>query len=152
MATKKTTAKATPKKREEIFLSALAECGNVTHAARLAGWDRCYLYRKRQNDEAFAAAWKEAAVIGVAALEDEARRRAYEGWDEPVFHKGEECGTVRKFSDTLLIVLLKAHRPEKYQERRQVEHSGKNGGPIPVEHSVSPAVAAMLANLREVAG
>ena len=151
MATKKTTAKATPKKREEIFLSALAECGNVTHAARLAGWDRCYLYRKRQNDEAFAAAWKEAAVIGVAALEDEARRRGYEGWDEPVFHKGEECGTVRKFSDTLLIVLLKAHRPEKYQERRQVEHTGKDGKPIEVDCQVSPAVEAMLNTLKDLA-
>ena len=116
--------KATSKKRAETFLSALAQYGNVTRAADEAGWNRCYLYRKRQADPAFARAWDEAAAIGVAALEDEARRRAYEGWDEPVWHKGEECGTVRKFSDTLLIVLLKAHMPEKYQERQKVEHSG----------------------------
>ena len=30
------------------------------------------------------------------------------------------------------------------------EHTGKNGGPIPVEHNVSAAVAAMLKNLHEV--
>ena len=117
------TEKAPSKKKAEIFLSALAQYGNVTRAADEAGWNRC-LYRKRQADPAFARAWDEAAAIGVAALEDEARRRAYEGWDEPVWHKGEECGTVRKFSDTLLIVLLKAHMPEKYQERQKVEHSG----------------------------
>ena len=146
------TEKATPKKKAEIFLTALAQCGNVTRAADEAEMNRCHLYRKRANDPAFAAAWEEAAAIGVAALEDEARRRAYEGWDEPIFHKGEECGTVKKFSDTLLIVLLKAHLPEKYQERQKVEHSGKDGAPIAVEHGVSPAVEAMLANLREVAG
>jgi hypothetical protein len=59
--------------------------------------------------------------LGVAALEDEARRRAYEGWEEPVWHKGVNCGTVRKFSDTLLIVLLKAHMPEKYRENIKID-------------------------------
>jgi hypothetical protein len=113
---KKTTQKTTPKKRVEKFLSALAEYGNVKEAARIAIMDRRQLYRKRKNDAAFAAAWEEAEALGVSAVEDEARRRAYEGWDEPVFHKGAVCGTVRKFSDTLLIVLLKAHRPEKYRE------------------------------------
>ena len=34
--------------------------------------------------------------------------------------------------------------------KEQHEHTGKNGGPIPVEHNVSAAVAAMLKNLHEV--
>lgn len=124
MAAAKPTDKATPKKKDEIFLATLAECGNVTRAAEAAKLNRCHLYRRRNDDPAFAKAWDEAAAIGVAALEDEARRRAYEGWKEPVYYQGEECGTVRKFSDTLLIVLLKAHMPDKYQERQKVEHSG----------------------------
>ncbi len=60
----------------------------------------------------------------MSALEDEARRRAYDGWLEPVFHKGVKVGTVRKFSDTLLIVLLKAHKPEKYRENIKMDVSG----------------------------
>ena len=34
-----------------------------------------------------------------------------------MFYKGAVCGHVRRYSDTLLMFLLKAHRPEKYRER-----------------------------------
>lgn len=98
------------------FISALSVCGNVSQAAKDADLDRVMLYQEREKDEAFRAEWEKASAIGIAALEDEACRRAYDGWDEPVFHKGAECGTVRKFSDTLLIFLLKGHKPEKYRE------------------------------------
>lgn len=118
----KATQKATLKKeRHNKFLAALCVYGNVTRAAEFAGLDRAALYSKRKVDPAFAAAWDEAEALGVAALEDEARRRAYEGWEEPVWHKGVNCGTVRKFSDTLLIVLLKAHMPEKYRENIKID-------------------------------
>lgn len=118
----KATQKATPKKeRHNKFLAALCVYGNVTRAAEVAGLDRTSLYNKRKVDPAFSAAWDEAEALGVAALEDEARRRAYEGWEEPVWHKGKECGTVRKFSDTLLIVLLKAHMPERYRENIKID-------------------------------
>lgn len=122
MAEKKTAGK-TPKKHE-VFLAILAESGNVTAAAKKAKLSRTQLYNKRNNDPAFAEAWAAAESLGVSALEDEARRRGYDGWLEPVWHKGKRCGTVRKFSDTLLIVLLKAHMPGKYREKLALEHSG----------------------------
>ena len=62
--------------------------------------------------------------IGTSALEDEAHRRAFDGTEEPVFHQGQECGSVRKYSDTLAIFLLKAHAPEKYRERQDVNVNG----------------------------
>src|SRR6266699_1263767 len=37
---------------------------------------------------------------------------------------GQICGHVRKHSDTLLIFLLKARRPEKYRERIEHQHGG----------------------------
>jgi len=37
-----------------------------------------------------------------------------------VFHQGKVCGGIRKYSDTLLIFLLKAAYPEKYRERVDV--------------------------------
>jgi hypothetical protein len=40
-------------------------------------------------------------------LEAEARRRAVQGWDEPVFHQGRKVGTIRKYSDRMLEILLK---------------------------------------------
>lgn len=134
----KATQKATPKKeRHNKFLAALSVYGNVTRAAEFAGLDRAALYSKRKVDPAFAAAWDEAEALGAAALEDEARRRAYEGCEEPVWHKGKKCGTVRKYSDTLLIVLLKAHHPEKYADRSKNEHTSPDGSMTPTEIRVT---------------
>ena len=106
----------TPKKMEQ-FLKALAETCNVTAAARQIGMSRRSMYDKRDADAEFAEAWDNAVEQGIDTLEFEARRRAYEGVDEPVFHRGEECGHVRRYSDTLLMFLLRSHRPEKYRER-----------------------------------
>ena len=103
------------------FLALLSECGNVTRSAEESGCHRVQLYRMKREDEEFSAAWEEAAEIGAKRLEDEARRRAVEGWQEPVWYQGEQTGTVTKFSDTLLICLLKAHHPEKYADRSKTD-------------------------------
>ena len=66
-------------------------------------------------------------------LEAEARRRAAIGVDEPVFYKGKVVGHIRKYSDNLLMFLLKAHWPEKFRDNYGVEHSGPSGGPVKVE-------------------
>ena len=61
-------------------------------------------------------------------LEAEARRRAIEGVEEPVFHKGEQVGTLRKYSDVLLIFLLKGARPERYRDNYQRAGTGPPDG------------------------
>ena len=47
-------------------------------------------------------------------IEAEARRRAVDGVDEPVYYQGKEVGTVRRYSDVLLIFLLKGLRPQRF--------------------------------------
>jgi hypothetical protein len=122
----------TPEKLTQ-FLSVLSETANVTTAANAVGVTRQRLYQLRDEDSSFAAHWETAVKLGTAALEDEAARRARDGWDEPVFYQGDQCGTIRKFSDTLLIFLLKARDP-KYRERLGLE--GPNGGAIPIANTV----------------
>jgi hypothetical protein len=110
------------KEREiSLFLEALCEGWSVTHAADRADRHRRRFYDLRDTSEEFAAAWDEAVEAGTQALEDEARRRAVDGWDEPVYQHGELAGTVRKYSDQLLTFLLKGRRPEKYREGATVE-------------------------------
>ena len=65
-----------------------------------------------------------AAVARLQAAEDEAFRRAVEGTEEPVYHKGAICGHVRRYSDSLLTLLLKAGDPDKYADRSKVTHQG----------------------------
>lgn len=102
----------------------------VSQACEAAGVGRSTVYDRRKVDEEFAAAWDAIAESTTELLEQEAFRRAHDGWIErPILDEdGNEIGQVRKFSDTLLIFLLKARRPHIYRER--VEHSGPGGGPL----------------------
>lgn len=110
-----------------VFLANLAENCNVSEAARAAGIHRRTAYTHRDQDSAFAADWDAAVEDGVDLLEAEARRRALKGTVKPVFYQGEECGGVREYSDTLMIFLLKAHRPERFRDNVKVEHEGDLG-------------------------
>lgn len=112
-------------KKKEKFLKALAEGHSISAAAKEAKIERRTVYNWRESDADFAADWDAAIEAGTDALEDEARRRAHDGTLKPVFYQGEEVGAVREYSDTLLIVLLKARRPQKYKERFDVNLSEK---------------------------
>lgn len=114
-------------------LEAYAECGTVTYAARTAGVGRRTIYDWLEHDPDFARDFDEAGEEAVDSLEKEARRRALDGVVEPVgFHQGVAGEYVRRYSDTLLIFLLKGARPEKYKDRH--EHTGAGGGPIQHDH------------------
>ena len=78
----------------EIFAMSL----NVALAAQGAGVTRMSAYRERKRNPEFAAAWEDAR--------DAAAERA------------------RNVSDTLLIFLLKSHKPERYRESVQQQHTG----------------------------
>ncbi|OZI24052.1 terminase [Bordetella genomosp. 9] len=134
----------TPEK-EFAFLVTLAETGNVTRSAAAIGASRSTVYEWRESDDVFAKEWEKAMRIATLGLEDEARRRAEEGVDEPVFYQGINCGTVRKYSDTLLIFLLKARDP-KYREKTAMELTGANGGPVEMNDAQAAGrLAAILA-------
>lgn len=133
-----TRTERTHKKREK-FLDALAETASVVKACEIAKVGRRTVYDWRKNDEAFADAWDDALDVGTDALEDEATRRAFEGWDEPVHYQGVATSTIRKYSDTLLMFMLKARRPERFKDRAAHEHSGKDGGPITFSFNIDGA-------------
>lgn len=104
------------------FCTALAESGNVSHACKTVLIARSTAYEAREAHADFAAAWDEALEFAADALEFEIRRRAMQGVDEPIFYKGQEVGTIRRYSDGLLMFLAKATRPEKFRERLQVKN------------------------------
>lgn len=106
---------------QAAFITALGTNGNVTDSARAAGVDRPHAYAVRDKDPVFAAQWKDALYRASDVLEAEARRRAVEGFEEPVYQGGVRVGAIRRYSDNLLITLLKAAKPEKYRERHSVE-------------------------------
>lgn len=118
----------------KAFLDQYRNCGNVTASARAVGISRQAVYDKLEADENFKREFDSAEIEAGDLLELEARRRAHDGVDEPVYYKGEVCGTVRKYSDTLLIVLLKGTKPEKYRENIRQETVGDGGGAVKIDH------------------
>lgn len=126
--------KRTKKQIQAEFLEELLKCANITASAKKAKIDRKQIYRWKKEDPKFLEAFNEAVSIGIDALESEAIRRAYEGTEKPIFQGGKKVGTVREYSDTLLIFLLKGRKPEVYKERH--EHTGKDGEAIEQEITV----------------
>lgn len=121
----------------EKFLSILAKTCNVSEAARAANISRQAAYEWRAEDETFAIAWTNAEQEAADKLEREAWRRGVEGVDKPVTFQGVITDTYKEYSDRMLEILLKAHRPDKFVERTKSEVTGKDGGPIPIEMDLS---------------
>lgn len=130
----------TPKKKRRPawmkgFLDALTKNGVVAYACKIVGVGRTTVYRFREEDPDFAAAWDAAIEQALDDMEVEAWRRAVRGVRKPVFYQGSKVGTIKEYSDTLLIFLLKGGRPEKFRDRYQMEHSGPGNGPMQHQHS-----------------
>jgi len=99
---------------QAAFLECLRATGNVSEAARAAQIRRSRVYECRSRDQAFAAAWADALEEAADRLEMEAFRRAVEGIGEDRFFRGDVVGRVTRYSDRLLMFLLKARRPERF--------------------------------------
>ena len=113
----------------DAFLAKLSAGYSVKAAVAESAMSRAWFYRERFNDLAFAEAWDAALEDGTDTLEDEARRRAHDGVEELIVTMGkiarDEAGnalTVRRYSDSLLTLLLKARRPDKFKDRSAVEN------------------------------
>jgi hypothetical protein len=102
------------------FLDHLREGVPVRVACRLVNISHGSIYNHKNADPEFSAEWDEAYKLGTETLEQEARRRAVEGWDEPKFHDGVVVGYVRKFDSTLLMFLLKSRDRDRFSDKSDV--------------------------------
>lgn len=114
-------------RRKAIFIRTLAQTGVVSRAATAAGWPRGHAYTIRGEDAEFAKLWDQAAEFATDALEEAARTRAIDGVSKPVYQQKELVGYVTEYSDTLLIQLLKAKRPQEFRENVSLQADVKGG-------------------------
>lgn len=98
---------------------------NAGGMAVAAGVSGRTVLRYLQEDEDFRAQVEDAKGEFLGILEDEARRRAVEGWiqEEQFGEDGALRKQVRKFSDPLLLHLMKANGPGKHRDSVKVETS-----------------------------
>jgi hypothetical protein len=139
-------AKITQANRKR-FLKAFSECGNIGESARRAKVARSLHYVWLRDPE-YKQAFEEAGEHATDILVEEARRRAHDGWEEPVIYQGElqyqldKQGNltqiplaVRKYDSTLLMFLIKGRRPEMYREnfKGEIVHTAD----VRVNHQLS---------------
>ena len=117
------------------FIRVLRTTGIVISAIRATGVSRRLAYAARDIDVEFAMQWQDAVLEAAEAMEEEARRRAVDGWEEPVFGRlareagmpdpGEgRIGEIRKHSDVLMSLMLKGNLPGKYNPTQETAVSG----------------------------
>ncbi len=128
--------------KKKTFLQAFAVQGTVLHAAQTAQIDRRTVQRWLKEDPEFRAGFKDAREDATDMLEHAGVIRAVLGVSKTVYYKGRPIGTEREFSDTMTIVLLKAHRPEKFRERYEL--TGAGGGAIEVSNPVQRIMAKLV--------
>jgi hypothetical protein len=107
----------TKERNQRAFLAAFAETGVVYKAAEAAGLSRASHSNWMKQDSSYVEEFELLYEEVCQKLEAEAMRRAVDGYQEPVYQGGKLVGHKMKYSDNLLIFMLKAMRPEKYRER-----------------------------------
>lgn len=119
---------------QEAFLAAYEVRGLVSQASKDAGISRRNHYKWMSNDADYVERFEDAHEAFCETLEAAARQRAVEGVTDPIYWQGEEVGGKLKFSDSLLMFLLKGAMPDKYADRKQV--SGPGGAPLEIVEEI----------------
>ena len=117
--------------RKQAFLAALRATGSIRAAARRASpgskskeGPHSTFRMALQRDAAFATAAQEAMDDALGSLEAEAMRRAVEGYQRPIYQRGQLVGHETVYSDNMLLTLLRARAPDAYSDRRDVHVTG----------------------------
>ena len=92
------------------FIEVLADSCNVSLAARAVKRSVGDVYRQRNKDAGFRAAWDQALAIGYARLEMMMLERALHGVEKVITLKNGESRIMREYNDRVALALLRHHR------------------------------------------
>ena len=105
------------------FLMYFANTGAIGRSAQAAGMAKCSHQQWLSiNFRGYNKLFEQAQALYKDRLVAEATRRAVDGVDKPIYFKGKEIGTEKKYSDYLLGLALKAN-VEEYRERTEITHT-----------------------------
>jgi hypothetical protein len=102
------------------FLAKLATGASITASAKAAGVHRQTYYDWRDSDPEFATEADHAIEAGTDVLEDSALKQAKTG------------------NTSLMVLLLKSRRPDKYKDRTENQLTGPNGAPLTITLAERP--------------
>jgi hypothetical protein len=106
--------------QKERYLAGFSVDCTLTAGCRADAVSPGTVYQWRETDVAFVMRENQLRAQLADSLETEAIRRGRDGWDRPIYQRGELVGAERIFSDTLLKMMLGALRPAKFREQLHV--------------------------------
>lgn len=116
--------------KQTAFLEAIAKCGNITEASRVADMNRASHYDWLESDPAYGKAFEAAKEEYRDLVRETVRNRAIVGTPHEIYFQGTFVGFKHEFSDRLLELEAKAHCPE-YKDKHEI--TGPGGGPVKFE-------------------
>lgn len=130
--------------RKMAFLKGFATDGIVKTGLEAAGVTRDTLKQWRERHEWFEEAYKRALDDANDLIERELHRRAVHGVNEPITYQGQPTWvtnpadpngppvmfTVKKYSDSLMPLLMKARKPQEYGDKSKVQLEGAAVAPV----------------------
>lgn len=117
--TNKSFAHNTNKQRK--FLKILRETFNFSKSAKKAGANVSTIYAYMNACPEFKKLVDEARSAACDDMEEEAYRRAVHGTAKDVYHQGQVVGKEMVYSDRLMELMLKGHKPEVYGNKQSIE-------------------------------
>ena len=112
-------------KEKEKYIELVRAGVSKGDASQMLGRVKTTFSEQARKDADFKARVEEAWFEGADVLIEEAQRRGAEGWEEPVYQKGELVGYVRKYDSNLLMFSIKGRRPE-YKENPRIDLTQNN--------------------------
>lgn len=143
-----------PQEKIDDFLARLAECCNMSRAARQAGVSTSMIYRLRARDADFAAAWQAAIEAGYERLElgliEAALARVSKRAEEAEADKADAATPViEPMTMEQAIQLLGRYRATVRHGKAQSKRSGERA---PTSEETDEAILTRLAILRRQRG
>lgn len=113
------------RERQYKFLGMYSRYGTLHEAAKQAEVSISAHYKWLRIDPAYVTAYTAIKERVGDILESEAFRRAVHGVqrERPIIHRGEVVAYEEwtEYSDTLLLAMLKAHKPKQYREHVTID-------------------------------
>jgi len=107
-------------RRQMRYLTALAEEGTIAAGLKRAAITRARLFEWREHIPNWDLREQQSKDDFADRVEQEAIRRGVEGVEVPVYQAGKLIGYRTEYSDPLLILVLRAVRPDRYREKLDV--------------------------------
>lgn len=109
---------------KDDFITHLRDTGLQATSASKAGVSLRRIELMREEDPTFDEQVSDTLDVMIDRAEREAFRRAVEGYQKPVYHKGELVDYTTEYSDTLLSKILTARRPSVYGNKQEISTNG----------------------------